>query len=122
MTLERIEKAMAKEPANPGLLASGASALAVLDEKQRALEWVERALLLLDPDNFIMRYNLACALAATLDQPDRAIDVLEPYFENTMSATHVRHADADPDLDGLRDKPRFQAMVAAAKERLGITA
>ena len=120
MTLERIEKAMAKEPANPGLLASGASALAVLDEKQRALEWVERALLLLDPDNFIMRYNLACALAATLDAPDRAIDVLEPYFENTMSATHVRHADADPDLDGLRDKPRFQTMVAAAKERLGI--
>jgi adenylate cyclase len=113
---------MAKEPANPGLLASGAGALAILDEKQRALEWIERALLLLDPDNFIMRYNLACALAVGLNEPDRAIDVLEPYFEGTKSATHVRHADADPDLDGLRENPRFKAMVVAAKERLGIPA
>ncbi len=119
-TIERIEKAMIKDPANPGLLASGAGALAILDEGQRAREWVERALLLLESDNFIMRYNLACVLAANLNENDRALDVLEPYFDQTLSATHIRHADVDPDLDGLRDNPRFTTMVASAKERLGI--
>ncbi len=120
MTLERCEKAMAREPANPGILAAGAAALAILDERQRAMDWIERALLLLDPDNFIMRYNLACALAATLRETDRAIEVLQPYLERTKSATHVRHADADPDLDSLRDDPRFKSLVADAKARLGI--
>ncbi len=30
----------------------------------------------------------------------------------------LNHAKADPDLDPLRDDPRFQAMVAAAEARL----
>ena len=81
---------------------------------------VERALLLLESDNFIMRYNLACVLAANLNENDRALDVLEPYFDQTLSATHIRHADVDPDLDGLRRIIPFHKTVASAKERLGI--
>jgi hypothetical protein len=36
--------------------------------------------------------------------------------------TQVKHADVDPDLDPIRDDPRFQKMVANAKERLSTTA
>jgi adenylate cyclase len=121
MTIERTGKAIAKDPSNAAPVAGGASALAILGEEQRAREWIDRALLL-EPDNLNSRYNLACALAANLHDTGRALDVLEPYFENTTSATHIRHADADPDLDSLRDDERFKKMSAAAKQRLGISA
>ena len=119
ISVERAEKAMAKDPSNATVLAGGANALAALGENQRAKEWIERALLL-DPDNNIMRYNLACALATDLDDPDRSMDVLEPYFKTTLGVTHIRHAEIDPDLDPLRDKPRFKQMLGEARERLGI--
>ncbi|HEY4070472.1 MAG TPA: TIR domain-containing protein [Sphingomicrobium sp.] len=119
VSVDRAEKAMAKDPSNATVLAGGANALAALGEDQRAKEWIERALLL-DPDNNIMRYNLACALATDLNDPDRSMDVLEPYFKTTLGVTHIRHAEIDPDLDPLRDKPRFKQMLGDARERLGI--
>ena len=121
MASERTEKAIAKDPSNTAVLAAGASALAIVGEDQRARDWIDRALLL-DPDNIIMRYNLACALTSQLHDPDRAIEVLEPYFETTLSATHIRHAEVDPDLDRLREDPRFKEMLAAAKQRLELAA
>jgi hypothetical protein len=36
--------------------------------------------------------------------------------------THVRHAEVDPDLEPLRDDPRYKEMLAAAKQRLGMPA
>lgn len=121
MTIERAEKALAKDPANAPALASGSSALAALGEPDRAMDWLERALLL-DPDNILMRYNLACALTVDLHDNDRAIEVMRDYFERTVSPTHIRHADADPDLDRLRTDPRFTKMLHDAKERLGMGA
>ena len=121
MTLERTEKAIAKDPASAPALAAGANALAALGEDQRAKDWINRALLL-DPDNILMRYNLACSLAQELKDYDRAIEVIEPYFGRTVSATQIRHADSDPDLDGIRNDPRFKQMVSGAKDRLGLPA
>jgi adenylate cyclase len=120
-TVERTEKAIAKDPSNATVLASGAVALAVVGENQRAKDWIDRALLL-DPENNIMRYNLACALTTELNDPDRAIKVLEPYFKTTLGVTHVRHAEADPDLDSLREDPRFKEMLHDARQRLRIEA
>jgi adenylate cyclase len=120
-SVDRSEKAMAKDPSNSTVLAGGASALAALGEDERAREWISRALLL-DPDNNIMRYNLACALATDLGDSDRAIEVLEPYFSTTLGVSHIRHAEVDPDLDVLREDPRFKQMLVAAKQRLGIDA
>jgi adenylate cyclase len=117
--LMRIEKAIARDPSSATILASGAGVLAALREDQRAKDWIQRALLL-DPDNNIMRYNLACALTTDLKDPDRAIDVLEPYFKTTLGAAHIRHADVDPDLDPIRDDPRFKKLLTDAKQRLGI--
>jgi adenylate cyclase len=118
-TIDRTEKAIATDPSNATVLAAGVTALAAIGEDQRAKDWIDRALLL-DPDNNIMRYNLACALATDLQDPDRAIEVLEPYFRTTLGVTHIRHAEVDPDLNSLRSDPRFKQMLAESRERLGI--
>jgi hypothetical protein len=67
-----------------------------------------------------MRYNLACALAGHLKDNDRAVDVLQPYFEKMPSPTPIKHLDVDPDLDRVREDPRFKEMLAATKQRLGM--
>ena len=117
--LQRTEKAIVKEPANVNALAIGAIALSLLGEKARAREWISRALLL-DPDNLSMRYNLACSIALELDDPEGALNALEPYFEKVQSRVYIRHLEADPDFNPIRDHPRFKKMLTAAKERLGM--
>ena len=119
MLVERVEKALAKDPSNASALASGCAGLANLGEDQRAKDWIDRALLL-DPDNILMRYNLACTLATDLRDSDRAIEVVAPYFERTLSTAQIKHADVDPDIDPIRGDPRVLEMVAAAKKRLGM--
>jgi adenylate cyclase len=118
-TVERAEKAVAKDPANAQVLAAGANALALLGEDRRARDWIDRALLL-DPDNTQTRYNLACALALRLKESERAIEVLQLYFEQEKSSVTLRHLEVDPDMDPIRDDPRFKDMLAAAKQRLGM--
>jgi adenylate cyclase len=120
LAVERAEMAVAKDPTNAQALAGGSTALALIGEERRAKDWIERALLV-DPDNIIMRYNLACALIARLEDRDRAIEVMEPFFDRVGSVTFIRHLEADPDMDSIRDEPRFKEMLAAAKGRLGMT-
>ena len=117
-SIERAETALAKDPSNTQLLAAGANALAILGEDSRARDWIDRALLL-DPDNNATLYNLACALVVRLNDPERAMEVLESFFERTPPDT-IKHVEADPDMDKIRDDPRFKAMMLSAKQRLGI--
>jgi len=117
---DRVQQAITMDPTNGTALASASSALAVLGDKDRAREWMRRALLL-DPDNLVMRYNAACALLRKLGEPEEALDTLEPFFEGVTSNTWIWHAEADPDFNPIRDDPRFKEMLAAAKRRLGMT-
>ena len=48
---------------------------------------------------------------------DAALELLGPVFEK-LAIGFLNHAMVDPDLDLLRDDPRFKAMVAAAEARL----
>jgi adenylate cyclase len=119
MTLDRAQLALAKDPTNGAAISVGVSAIALFGEADRAREWIERGLLL-DPDNLSMRYNMACALILDFNEVDEALDILETFFARVTSATHIRHMEADPDLDKVRDDPRFQEMLAGAKKRLGL--
>ncbi len=115
--LERAEKIAAADGSNGMAMGVGVTALAVLGEADRAKDWMRRALLF-DPDNLLIRYNFACTLAAHLDDPEAALAMLEPILERDTGQYLVQNIAADPDLAGLRDDPRFQAMVGAAKARL----
>jgi len=120
VAVSRIEAVIARDPTNCSALAMGSIALAALGEQVRAREWGRRALLL-DSDNLLSRYNIACALAHDLNDPKGALEALVPYFERTSSTTEIRHLEVDPDLDPIRADPRFQKMLAAAKKRLSMT-
>jgi adenylate cyclase len=119
MTLERTEKAIARDPTNASAMAAGAGALVRLGDIDRAREWIRRALLL-DPENLNMRYNVACGFASEFGDKEEAIEAIGPFFDRINSTIWMRHVDADPDLDSIRDDPRFQQMLTAAKSRLGL--
>src|SRR5438105_4312138 len=119
IALSRAEKVLAQDPNNGSAMGHGSDALAVLGQGERAKEWMERALLI-DPENLAMRYNFACALANHLKDRDAALEMLGPAFEK-IGAGLINHSKIDPDLDPLRDDPRFKAMLAAAETRLGLS-
>ena len=117
---DRVQHAVALDPTNGTALASASTALAVLGDTDRAREWMRRALVL-DPDNLVMRYNAACAVLRKIGDASEALDILEPFFKAVTSNTWIWHSEADPDLDPIRNEPRFQEMLEAAKLRLGLT-
>jgi adenylate cyclase len=118
--LERVEKVIAQDPDNGSAMSHAVAALAALGEAERAKEWAERATLL-DPDNVNMKYNFACAFVLDLHDHDAALDLLEHVFRN-VRVEPMRWVKTDPDLDDLRDHPRFKAMLAAAEARLAASA
>jgi adenylate cyclase len=120
-TLERSEAALTKDPTNGAALSAGASSLIMLGELDRGKDWLQRALLL-DPDNMMVLYNSACSLTYRNADLEGALDLLEQYFERVESPGNILHADIDPDMDPVRDNSRFVAMLASAKQRLGMPA
>ncbi len=116
IALERAEKVLAADRSNGSAMEIGVAALAALGERDRAKDWMRRALLI-DPDNLNMRYNFACTLATSLGDPEAALAMLGPVL-GLPAGWLVRDIATDPDFAGLRGDPRFQAMVAAAEARL----
>jgi adenylate cyclase len=88
---------------------------AVLGQPERAKEWKDRAILL-DPDNQFMRYNSAVAETLFFDNKDAALEALSLAL--TRGGANIATLAAnDPNLDSLRDEPRFITMMKSAKER-----
>jgi adenylate cyclase len=120
ITLARAENVMAHDSSNSAAMGHGSMALAVLGQRERAKDWMSRALLS-DPENLNTRYNFACALANYQIDTKGALGMLAPAFEK-MGTGLINHAKVDPDFDCIRDDPRFQAMLAAAEARVGTEA
>ena len=119
LTLARAERTIAVDGDNGTAMAAMFSCLLYMGESERAREWARRAVLI-DPDNLIMRYNLACDLAINLGDFDMALDMLGPYCRKTGRA-QLEWLKTDPDLDPIRGDPRMQAMVKDAERRLATT-
>jgi adenylate cyclase len=118
MMVSEAQRAVQQDPSNGAALGILAGGYALLGEREKAHEWIQRALLI-DPDNVNMRYNFACILAGYLRDTEAALSLLQSTL-SMAGQDQIRIAEADPDLDPIRDDPRFQKLLAGAKDRLGM--
>jgi adenylate cyclase len=110
------QRAVQEDPSNGAALGILAGGYALLGEEERTREWIDRALLI-DPENLNMRYNFSCVLA-DLGDKEGALKMLQSTLSRA-GEYQLRIAETDPDFDSIRDDPRFQAMMSAARKRLG---
>ncbi len=101
-----IEKHLELNPDDVRAVTMGAVSLARLGQREAGFAWAERALAI-DPADAGVKYNVAC-LYAVQGEKDRAIALLEEAVEAGFA--HRDWVEHDPDLDSLRDEPRFQAL------------
>jgi adenylate cyclase len=116
MAIAAAERALAHDPTNGAALSTVVTGLGILQQRERVDEWMDRALLI-SPDNIFMRYNFACTLALQFHDTEGALDLLEPLFPKISASAYKAFA-SDPDLDSLRDLPRFKHLMNQAADRL----
>ena len=73
----------------------------------KALE-IDRRLTLLKPEDAVVYYNLACSLSNLGKIPD-ALEALE--MSVLLGYSDLKHLESDPDLDNIRNEPRYQQVV-----------
>jgi serine/threonine protein kinase/Flp pilus assembly protein TadD len=104
--LPAIEKHLELNPDDARAVTMGSVALSRLGEHEAGLDWAGRALAI-DPTDAGICYNVACLYAVEGDA-DRAIACLEDAVRAGFA--HRDWIENDPDLDSLREDPRFQAL------------
>ena len=111
--LKRAEEQLRDHPESSRPAQLGAGALASLGENERAKQWLARALAI-DPDDTHLQYNAACTWTQ-LGEYDRAFDLLEVWTQHGggISKAWFRR---DPDLEPLRDRPRYQKLLELVGE------
>jgi adenylate cyclase len=97
-----------QHPENPRPAYFGAGSLVALGERERAREWLARAIAI-DPDDILTQYNVAC-VHSRLGDYDKAFDLLERLLPHANHETKswIRH---DSDFDALRSLPRYQRVL-----------
>ena len=117
--LERSERVLEQDSLNGSALGVSAAALTILGDLDRAKQRIQRAMMV-DPENINMPYNFACMLATWVGDLEGALDMLGPIMPRTSRSLMMTMM-ADPDMDPLRNHPRFKNMVAETMSRLGLT-
>ncbi|HKY98032.1 MAG TPA: protein kinase [Gemmatimonadaceae bacterium] len=103
LMLERLELNPSDARAANLLAATYAS----MGETQKALDYSERSMAI-DPDDAMLLYNVCCTYTL-LGRNDEAIGCLERAVDKGFG--HREWIDHDPDLNPLRENPRFQAIM-----------
>ena len=70
---------------------------------------IDRRLVERLPNDFLARYNLACSLALA-GRPEEAVTSLSKAI--LLGYDDLAHMEVDPDLDSLRERPDFQALLS----------
>src|SRR5207237_3406808 len=107
--LERTERQLILHPDNARAAGSAAAALVTLADKDRAREWLSRALMI-DPHDVWLQYNAAC-IYTQLGDIEQALDVLEHVLSRPGHELKQGWIQHDSDLDPLRSHPRFQKII-----------
>jgi non-specific serine/threonine protein kinase len=105
--LELIKRHLELNPDDAIAICRGATTWAQLGETEMARDWAGRAISI-DPDDPLVLYNVGCVQAA-LGEREEAIDCLERSVACGMGQREW--PENDPDLDAVRDHPRFQALL-----------
>ena len=82
---------------------------ATFGEVEKALDYAERSLAI-DPDDAMLLYNVACTYSL-LGKKEEAIACIERAVDKGFG--HKEWLDHDPDLNPLRDDPRFMSIAEA---------
>ena len=107
--IKRAEEAIRAHPENSRPAQLGSATLAALGEKDRAMDWLSRAMAI-DPNDANCIYNAACTYAQ-MGEAERAVGLLERWCLEAGNewTGWVEH---DTDLDPIRDDPRFKDLMA----------
>ncbi|MDH3457972.1 MAG: protein kinase [Gemmatimonadota bacterium] len=105
--LEVVKDHLALNPDDARALTMGAVAYCRTGDREEGLRWAERAVAV-DPEDGGIAYNVAC-LYALEGEPDKAIR----FLEHALGAGFGNRdwLERDPDLESLRDDPRFQRLL-----------
>jgi TolB-like protein/Flp pilus assembly protein TadD len=103
LMLERLELNPSDARAANLLAATYAS----MGETEKALDYAERSMAI-DPDDAMLLYNVCCTYTL-LGRNDEAIGCLERAVDKGFG--HREWIDHDPDLNPLRENPRFQSIM-----------
>jgi TolB-like protein/Flp pilus assembly protein TadD len=101
------ERHLELNPEDVRALYLGAAGMMEIGQREKALEWVGRALVL-DPEDSGVLYNSACVYALG-GRPEEAIKLLDKAIDNGFG--HREWLENDTDLDTLRADPRFEALL-----------
>lgn len=105
--IQAVEHRLEQDAEETRALYMGANALVCLGERERGLEWARRAEAL-DPEEPMLLYNVGCIYALT-GETDRALESLEKSVRGGLA--YIDWLRQDSNLDGLRDHPRFEALL-----------
>ena len=114
MLISKSERVLQEDPTNGSALGQAGYGIAMLGERERFDDWLERAMLL-NPENVFMRYNFACILEQKFKDHETALDLLESIMPQ-LSPSIIKATSVDPDFDGLHDHPRWKLMMDRAEE------